>query len=177
MVGSRESCSSQNQSENDWVESNQWSAGRQVCYLQDETTLRDNFHARTCIYYSAGCHEQSSRNDGTLSENSSKSFQAMLCLSGHGPTNQSVWPFCQAEPSDHQGKHALGTGKQPLMDGVKEVSGFRKENEMYFLRVSSSFVWVFHNEVIHAYWMLFSSQCWFNSESVIIVLPKKKKKI
>lgn len=53
------------------------------------------------------------------------SFQAMLCLSGHGPTNQSVWPFCQAEMSDHQ-------GKQPLMDGVKEVSGFQKEDEMYF---------------------------------------------
>lgn len=34
--------------------------------------------------------------------------------------------------SDHQGKHALGTGKQALMDGVKEVSGFQKENEMYF---------------------------------------------
>lgn len=38
----------------------------------------------------------------------------------------------QEEMSDHQGKHALETGKQALMDGVKEVSGFQKENEMYF---------------------------------------------
>lgn len=72
LVGNRERWSSQNQSKNDWVELNQWSAGRQVCYLQDGTTWRDNFHARTCIYYSAGYHEQSSRNDGALSDNSSK---------------------------------------------------------------------------------------------------------
>lgn len=37
-VGNRQSCSSQNQLENDWAELNQWSAGRQACYLQDETT-------------------------------------------------------------------------------------------------------------------------------------------
>lgn len=44
------------------------------------------------------------------------SFPAMPCLSGHGLTNQSVWPFCQAEVPDHQRKHALGTVKQVLMD-------------------------------------------------------------
>lgn len=55
--------------------------------------------------------------------------QCCACLD-MAQTNQSVWPFCQAEMSDHQGKHALRTGKQALMDRVKEVSGFQKENEM-----------------------------------------------
>lgn len=141
----QETCSSQNQLENDWVELNQWSAGRQVCYLQDEITWRDNCHARTCIYYSAGYHDQSSRNDGTLSGNSSKSIQGNAVLVWTQPNKPVcvVWPFCQAEMSEHQGKHALGTGKQPLMDRVKEVSSFQKENEMYFWRVSRSFVWGF----------------------------------
>lgn len=141
----QESCSSQNQLENDWVELNQWSAGRQVCCLQDEITWRDNCHARTCIYYSAGYHDQSSRNDGTLSGNSSKSIQGNAVLVWTQPNKPVcvVWPFCQAEMSEHQGKHALGTGKQPLMDRVKEVSSFQKENEMYFWRVSRSFVWGF----------------------------------
>lgn len=38
MVGNRQSRSSENQLENDGAELNQWSAGRQACYLQDGTT-------------------------------------------------------------------------------------------------------------------------------------------
>lgn len=65
---------------------------------------------------------------------SSKSSQGNAVLVWTQPSKPVcvVWPFCQAETSGHQGKHALGTGKQPLMDRVTEVSSFQKENEMYF---------------------------------------------
>ena len=55
-------------------------------------------------------------------------FQAMPCLSGHSLTNQSVWPLCQAEVSDHQQKYALGTVKQVLMDEGKRSFWLSKGN-------------------------------------------------
>jgi len=58
----------------------------------------------------------------------------MPCLSGHGLTNQSVRPLCQAEVSDHQRKHELGTEKQVLMDEGEKFPAFKMEIRDAFLK-------------------------------------------